>query len=116
MDNGSHRETWEAYTACWSEADPAKRRQLFERCLSPECAYADPRAQLSGYEKLSDYMTEFQKSVPGGGFVLTGFEEHHGRSLARWNMVDGKGAVLAPGASFGLYGADGRLTQMSGFY
>jgi hypothetical protein len=33
-----------------------------------------------------------------------------------WNMIDGKQNVLAQGVSYFLYGADGRLTQMTGFF
>lgn len=31
-------------------------------------------------------------------------------------MVDGKGTVVATGTSYARFGADGRLTQMTGFF
>lgn len=64
---------------------------------------------------MSGYMSELHKNVPGVEFVTTDFNSHHGRSLTHWNMVDGKGNILS-GASYGMYGADGRLTQMTGFF
>lgn len=78
--------------------------------------YTDPLTQTVGYEGLTGYMTEFQKNIPGGSFVITDFQEHHTQSLARWNMVDGKGKILSQGTSFAVYGGDGRLRQMTGFF
>jgi len=48
--------------------------------------------------------------------MTTDFKNHHDRSLAHWNMVDGNGNVLSQGASYGMYVADGRLMQMTGFF
>lgn len=116
MESNSHKNTWETYTKSWSVADPSKRLQLFEQCLNPDCVYTDPLMQATGYGQLSDYMSELNKNVPGVEFVTTDFKNHHDRSLTHWNMVDGKGNVLSQGASFGLYGIDGRLMQMTGFF
>ncbi|MEQ1545676.1 nuclear transport factor 2 family protein [Methyloglobulus sp.] len=116
MTSNSYKNTWETYTQSWAEIDTSKRFALFEQCLSPGCVYTDPLMQATGYEQLSGYMTELQKNVPGVKFVTTDFKNHHDRSLTHWNMVDGEGNNLAQGTSYGLYGADGRLTQMSGFF
>ena len=89
---------------------------MFEQCLSPECVYTDPIIQATGYGQLSGYMAELQKNVPGVRFVTTDSKNHHDRSLTHWNMLDGKGNILDQGASYGVYGADGRLTQMTGFF
>jgi len=112
----SRKNTWETYTKSWSETDPNKRMQLLKESLSPQCVYTDPNVQASGYENLSGYMTQFQKSAPGARFVTTEFVEHHDRSLVHWNMTDDKGKILGTGASFAVYGDDGRLLQMSGFF
>lgn len=116
MGNNSHRNIWDTYTKSWSEPDQSHRFKMFEQCLSPDCMYSDPFVQVSGYELLSGYMSELQKNVPGVRFIITDFKNHHDRSLAHWDMVDGKGKLLNPGASFGLYGSDGRLKQMTGFF
>jgi hypothetical protein len=107
---------WETYTNSWPEVNESKRLQLFERALSPDCIYTDPLIQTIGYEQLSRYMSELQNNVLGVKFATTDFKNHHDRSLAHWNMLDGEGNCLTQGASYGLYGSDGRLTQMSGFF
>lgn len=114
MDNHSHKNTWETYTKSWSETDTPKRLELFEQCLNPDCVYTDPIIQATGYEQLSGYMSELQKNVRGVSFVTTDFKSHHDRSLTHWNMVDGNGNTLAQGTSYGMYGAYGRLKQMTG--
>ena len=116
MVSDAHKNTWDTYTKSWSERDTSKRLQLFEQCLNPDCVYTDPLAQATGYVQLSGYMSELQKNIPGVKFVTTDFKSHHDRSLTHWNMTDGKGNILAQGASYGMYGDDGRLQQMTGFF
>jgi len=111
-----YQDIWEAYTASWSERDLSKRLKQFESCLSPDCVYTDPLIQTTGYEQLSGYMSELHKNIPGVRFITLDFKSHHDRSLTHWNMVDGDGNVLSDGTSYGLYGADGRLVQMTGFF
>lgn len=116
MKNTSMENVWESYTSSWAEINASERLRVFEQSLSPDCMYTDPMVQITGYDQLSGYMSELHKNVPGIKFVTIHFANHHDRSLAQWNMVDGKGNVLTRGASYGLYGQDGRLTQMTGFF
>lgn len=116
MVSSARLNIWGVYSNTWSEPDAGRRRQMFEQCLSPDCTYTDPHIQAIGYDNLSGYITEFQKNVPGGKFVVTDFKEHHDRSLAHWDMLDGTGKTIGRGASFALYGSDGRLKQMTGFF
>ncbi len=116
MEINSYQNIWETYTQSWSETDVSKRLQLFEQSLNPECVYTDPLTQTTGYGPLSGYMAELHKSVPSVKFITTDFKSHHDRSLTHWNMVGGNGNILSQGASYGLYGTDGRLLQMTGFF
>jgi SnoaL-like domain len=106
----------EAYGKSWSETDAAKRLQLLEQSLNPDCVYTDPLVQTTGYEPLSEYMAELQKNISGVNFVPTELKSHHDRTLMHWNMADGNGNILGQGASYFLHGADGRLKQMTGFF
>lgn len=115
MECSALRDVWEMYTNTWSEQDGAMRQQIFAQCLLPDCKYSDANIHVEGHAGLSGYMGDFQKNVPGGRFVTTSFVEHHGRSLAHWDMVVGQ-QVIGKGASFGDFNADGRLKQMTGFF
>ncbi|MGJ4952517.1 nuclear transport factor 2 family protein [Bradyrhizobium sp. HKCCYLS20291] len=88
---------------------------MLEASLHPAHTYADPNIETAGYGELSAYMTEFQKTFAGGRFETSAFEVHHGQCLAHWNLVRADGDVVAKGASYGRFGADGRLVQMVGF-
>lgn len=116
MESSPNKNTWETYTKSWSEIDEPERLRLFEQSLSPDCVYTDPLIRTTGYSQLSGYMSELQKNVPGVRFETTDSKHHHDPSLTHWNMVDGAGNILSQGASFGVYGVDGRLTQMTGFF
>ena len=116
MENAERNDITEYYVKSWSEKDASKRLELLGRCLNPDCVYTDPVIQVHGCEQLSDYMAEFQQSAPGGAFVATKFATHHDRALMHWNLVDDKQDLLAQGVSYFSYGADGRLTQMTGFF
>jgi hypothetical protein len=107
---------WERYVASWKAVDAADKQRLFAGCLSPSCVYTDPQTVAKGWTELSNYMLDFQKQIPGGHFVTQQFITHHGRSMARWNMVGGDGAVLGDGVSYGEYGPDGKLVSMTGFF
>jgi hypothetical protein len=65
---------------------------------------------------LISYMLDFHRQVPGGFFKTTSFQAHNARSLAAWQMCDGEGAVIGVGASYAEYGADGKLSAMTGFF
>jgi SnoaL-like domain len=102
-------------TSAWSEPDTAKRMQLLEKSVHPDCLYTDPNIQTTNHAQLSAYMQEFLSNAPGCKFVTTKFESHHDRSLVHYDMVDRKGVVQLKGASYGMCRADGRLMQMVGF-
>ncbi len=115
MENDARKATWEIYTSTWSETHADTRMKMLERSVHPDYAYTDPNLHARGYIQLSDYMAEFQKNVPGGKFVTTKFEQHHDRCLVHYDLVGVDASVLTTGASYGMFGADGRLAQMVGF-
>lgn len=115
MENNAQKATWEIYTSTWSETQADTRMKMLERSVHPDYTYTDPNLHACGYIQLSDYMAEFQQNVPSGKFVTTKFEQHHDSCLVHYNLLDADGSVLTTGASYGMFGADGRLVQMVGF-
>ena len=111
-----YRQRWEAYASIWKLDGADAKRAACEKALRPDCIYRDPLTERKGWEDLIQYMVEFHQQVPGGHFVTQYFNAHHGRSIARWNMVSGDGTVLGEGISHGEYSDDGRLRAMTGFF
>ncbi len=110
------KDTWERYVSSWKAETPKQRRDIFASSLDEGCVYRDPLKTARGWDELSDYMTDFHRQIPGGHFVTTQFFAHSGRSVARWNMVDGNGTVLGDGISYGEYDDARRLVAMTGFF
>jgi SnoaL-like domain len=109
-------QAWLNYADIWSLSDNQQRLIALANRVNPNCVYTDPNIQVTGHDNLSEYMGQCQLNIPGLRFETTQFEEHHDRSLAKWNMVDGAGNVLGLGASFVLYGDEGQLLEMTGFF
>ena len=111
-----HRTTWDTYATAWRATTVAAKQAALDASTTPTCCYRDPLTSLVGHAALVDSMLAFHERFPGAHFVTTYFLAHHDRSIARWNMVGSDGAVLGDGVSYGEYGADGRLTAMTGFF
>ncbi|MEL6189032.1 MAG: nuclear transport factor 2 family protein [Myxococcota bacterium] len=111
-----YRGSWERYAKIWkAEGAEAKAKECAE-ALVESVVYTDPLTQRTGFADLVAYMVEFHQQVPGGHFVTKDFKAHSGRSVARWEMVNGEGTVLSEGISYAEYRADGKLTSMTGFF
>lgn len=89
---------------------------MFDSCLADNCVYTDPQARVAVWSELARYMLEFHQQIPGGHFVTRDFQAHHGRSIARWEMMNGQGERVGEGISYGEYDEAGRLTAMTGFF
>lgn len=106
---------WETYRASWSNKNSAKRADELRRITTDDFEYRDPNTELTGFEQLSGYMSQFQKEFVGASFVITDFIVHHDRSLSYWNMVNSENEVVINGADFATY-ENGKLKQITGFF
>ena len=106
---------WNRYAAIWS-LEPANRGPELIACLADDATYCDPNGLLAGRSMLSEYMDQFQKSVPGGSFRIRRVLHHHDRSLADWRLEGKDGTLLQAGTSFGVLSEDGRLRAISDFF
>jgi hypothetical protein len=93
-----------------------ERRALLTESVSGEIIYTDPGSQVEGVEALAKRIADSQARFTGYSFKNDSFLEHHGQGLFHWTMYDADGAVFLRGASFGRFGADGRLVQATGFF
>lgn len=110
------REIWETYASAWRVPTPDAKRAALVASVDPASTYRDPLTQRRGHDDLVDAMLEFHAQIPGGHFQTTYFLAYEDRSIARWNMLSADGSVLGEGISYGEYGADGKLTTMTGFF
>lgn len=110
------RVVWESYASAWKAEGDAAKRALLSGSVAANAVYRDPLAECPGHDALLAYMHEFHKSVPGGHFKTTYFLAHHGRSIAKWDMLNHSGQAIGHGVSYGEYDAGGKLVAMTGFF
>lgn len=109
-------DTWKIYQSAWSDNADEERRALLAKSVAEDCAYSDPTDSCNGVDALIAHIEGSQKKMPGARFQNDKVLDHHDQGLSDWTMVDGKGTVVATGTSYAPFGADGRLTQMTGFF
>jgi SnoaL-like domain len=114
--NQDKRSTWETYANAWKATTVQEKAHALKQSVAPKCVYQDPLAIANGHDELIAYMLGFHQQVPGGHFVTTYFLGHHDVSIAKWNMVNGEGAVIGDGVSYGRYNEQGALVAMTGFF
>ncbi|MEM1337575.1 MAG: nuclear transport factor 2 family protein [Bacteroidota bacterium] len=109
------KQVWETYSTSWSNGNIVERLEELRKIMTEDFEYRDPNVELTGYQQLSEYMSQFQKEFVGASFVVTDYQYHHDKSLAHWNMVNTENEVLGNGADFAIY-EDGKLKQITGFF
>ena len=108
-------EFWKTYAGCWSVSEDV-RRKLLPQVASADVCYRDPNTEVAGHAAFSAYMGGFQKGFPGHRFDIDHVDAHHGRSLARWRLVDAGGKLVQHGVSAAVHDGEGRLRDVTGFF
>ncbi len=117
MPNEAYLSTWTTYQSAWSDIGGAQRAALLEASVSDGCIYTDPSTDgRHGYAELVETIQETQSTYPGASFRNDQLTDYDGQALSEWTMFDAGGAEIVKGVSYARFGADGRLTNMSGFW
>ena len=114
--NNQHRINWDRYSHTWKLKTAEEKRAQLEQCMSERAVYRDPLVEAHTMDELVAYMLEFHQQIPGGHFVVTHYQTHHGRSIAEWEMRNGENLVLGTGTSFAEYDEAGKILSATGFF
>ena len=105
------------YVASWNETDPNRRAELLASVWQEDCRYVDTMTEVHGREQIEAMIAAVQQQLPGGTLSLIGeVQFHHDVATFRWQLVPAGGPPLATGLDFALFGTDGRLRQIVGFW
>ncbi|HEU0103709.1 MAG TPA: nuclear transport factor 2 family protein [Mycobacteriales bacterium] len=106
-----------AYGQAWREPDAEARRRLLEQAWAEGGVYCDPQVLLTGRAALVEHIGGFQASAPGWEIAVTSEPlEHHDAAYFTWTLCDADGAVAVTGIDVALFGADGRIERLTGFF
>ncbi len=108
----------DGYFAVWNETDPTRRRQTMQSTWAENARYIDPMFSAEGAEALDALVAGVHKHYPGHRFRLVGsIDAHNDRARWRWEFFSpAGGAPIAAGVDFATLGADGRLSEVIGFF
>ena len=117
MTSSPHLSTFETYQSAWVNGiAPDERQRLLRESVAEDCLYQDPGTTCRGHAELTVKIEDANQKGPGATFRNDRFFTHHDKAVVNWTMFDGAGEEYATGASYVQFGADGRLTDMTGFY
>jgi hypothetical protein len=103
------------YLAAWNEHDAAARRTLVERAFTPDATYVDAHRSGSGHDDLDAMIAAAQDGLPGHSIQpIADVDTHNDRVRFSWTLIGPDGPV-AIGRDFAIVGADGRLSDVTGF-
>jgi len=115
MEQDNHRETWRTYQAAWEDVSPDRRRQLLSESVAPNCEYSDPLIECRGVAEIGARIERAREEAPGITFRNDDFHRHHDHCVAVWRRFTAAGRADFVGTSYGRFGDDGRLVQITGF-
>lgn len=116
MMNEAYLATWKTYQAAWADIGVAQRRKLLTESVAEDCIDSDPIAACRGIDALNAKIEDSKQKFPGASFRNDTFLDYHDHGLSHWTMLNKEGAKMVEGASYARFGADGKLTQMTGFF
>lgn len=105
----------EQYLATWN-ATGAEREQLLAAHWSPDVAYVDPLAEVSGHAALSGLIDDVQARFPGFVFTPTSEVDAHHRQLRfSWGLGPAGEEPLVVGFDVVVLDTESRIQDVRGF-
>ena len=109
--------TVDRYLAALNEPDPVLRRRLVAQAWTPDGAQTDPPLAGQGHDGIAELGDALHAHYPGHAFVRTSeVDAHHERFRVAWALTGPDGAVAVTGIDVGVRAADGRASQVVGFF
>ena len=109
--------TIDTHLEAYLEPNAGRRAQLIEQVWAPEGHLFDPPLDAAGHAAINDMFEAVQGMFAGHTFRRTsGIDSHHGIARYTLELVDGAGAVALSGMDVAVFGQDGRLTRVAGFF
>ncbi len=113
-DAGERADAW---FAAWAEPDDAKRKAAFDAIAAPAVRFGDRYSMLEGTDEVALHAGAAQKFMPGMTMQREGPVRHClGTALAEWTVPGPDGVAKARGTNVFTFGADGKITSVTGMW
>lgn len=113
----SQQQIIDSYFECWNASNAEQRAEAIAKTWAEEATSSDPLAQVTGHDDLAAMFVGTQEAYPGHTFRQVGeLDTHHNLLRWGWEMIDGAGNRVLDGIDVALFGDDGRLTYLAGFF
>ena len=110
-------ETIQVYMAAWNADDTIERRSLLDRCWAESGRYVDPGVAVAGRSNLDHHITAVRAGRPGARLeFVSAIDGHHDVARFLWRLVRADGEVGPTCIDFAKVDAEGRLTEVVGFF
>src|SRR5438105_11779802 len=107
----------DAWFAAWCEPDAASREREMKRIAAPAVAFRDRFSCTAGLDDLLPHLAAAQHFMPGIRLKRDGNVRHcQGLALADWVAVAADGQERARGTNVFVFGVDGRIESVTGFW
>lgn len=115
--NAHAAETIDAWFDAWSVADPAARERALAAITVPTIEYHDRFSTISGLVDLVAQLGAVQRFMPQMRLQRNGAVRHcQGTALADWTASAADGTSRGSGTNVFVFGADGSLDSVTGFW
>ncbi len=107
----------DAWFDAWAEPDDAKRRQALAAIAVPSVRFGDRYSMLEGIDDVSLHAGAAQKFMPGMRLRRNGDARHClGTALVNWTVPGPDGTPAAQGTNVFTFGADGKISSVTGVW
>lgn len=105
----------DAWFSAWAEPNNEKRLAAFEAIAAPDVHFGDRYSLLEGISEVALHAGATQKFMPGMRLYRDGAARHClGTALVNWTVPGPEGKTMAQGTNVFTFGADGKITAVTG--
>jgi hypothetical protein len=107
----------DSHLAAYGDPDSTRRAAVVQRIWAAGGQLIDPPLAATGHAQINQQADQLLSQFPGHRFARSsGIDAHHGTARYAWKLIGPAGAVVLEGIDIAQVDAQGRLTQVIGFF
>jgi hypothetical protein len=115
-ERAKQQAAFQAYTDAWGARTDDVRRQRLTDSLAAGMTYQDATTHAEGVSGVEAMIARFQRQSPGVALRLDDLLLWTDHGLAKWSMLDPKGALIMHGYDVVTYDPAGHIKSIVGFF